>query len=281
MLAANAPAAGLPAGATIMVLTQDGWELHAAVEGRLRQIATATEARAPIMHVAAGVLAYVGADAALHEIDLSSMTDTVLLRPDAGTTFAQPAYDSAADGLYLVAFKDGSSADTDIVYFDRRRRAQRPVVRQRSSQFEPHPTVDGRLLYSSVACTIGCGKIIQEIWRIDPNSENADQLTLLNSISRQAVADDTGFYFSSNSAGHFHIWRQEFAADRAVQLTSGLVTDVSPALDGKRRLYLIRHSPQGSRVMVLSDDGEPRAVSLPENFRDLRDLRIDPFAAKR
>lgn len=266
-----------------MLLQDEQWKLYAVEEGGLQWIKTPTEARTPALHFSSRLIVYIGADGAVHEIDRTKQTETVVLQPDIEQSYAQPAYDRNARGIFLVALKDGNSADTDIVYFDREKRNLKTVVRQRSSQFEPYPvsqTVpnlpDNALLYSSVHCTIGCGKIIQEIWVIDTVSSEARQLTLMDSIARQPIVSAGELYFSANKHGHFHIWRQDQAGN-AVARTTGLVTDINPVADQQGNVFFIRHTPDGTSIRRMGKTGPDMELDLGVDYEGLRDLRIDPF----
>jgi Tol biopolymer transport system component len=149
---------------------------------------------------------------------------------------------------------------------------KKPVVTQRSAQFEPYFHAPRTLYYSNVHCTIGCGKIIQEIWRKDLISGEAEQITLLNAIARQPVISGQWLYFSSNKAGNFHIWRMSLETGRYERLTEGRVTDINPALDRQSNLYFIRHTPTGTALMQRRTDGTLQ--TLPKTLENFRDLEI-------
>ena len=107
-------------------------------------------------------------------------------------------------------------------------------------------------------------------------SGEAEQLTLLNSISKQPfiLAKDEWLYFTSNKSGNYHIWRYNLKNKKYEELTEGNVTDSNPVLDKKKNLYFIRRSPQAVQLMRRSPKGELTVMKLPEGVTDLRDLRM-------
>lgn len=267
----------LPPGLAFTGLAAGRWQVYYAAEhGALKAIPTATEPRTPALNLAAGRLAYVSAEGSLREITLADEHDTVVLQADAKRTFTQPAYDIPGNRLFVVELHEGASVETDILALAPDRQSTKPVVIQRSAQFEPFH--DGRynLYYSNVHCTLGCGKIIQEIWRFNTVTGEADQLTLTNHIARQPVAsaDGKSLYFSSDRAGHFHIWRLNLATGQAEPLTRGLVTDTDPAVGKDGAVYFVRRSPGRTELMRWSASGAPRPVALPKAIEDIRDLEI-------
>jgi Tol biopolymer transport system component len=161
---------------------------------------------------------------------------------------------------------------------DETRHQSKAVVTQPLAQFEPRFQASNALYYASVSCNHGCGRIIQEIGRMDLSSGEADQLTLVNAIARQPVpaSADPWLYFASNQAGNFHLWRLNLASDHYEPLTSGRVTDSNPAFDREQRLYFLRHTPTGVQLLRRENEGALHAMTLPEPFEDLRVLEINP-----
>ena len=266
-----------PAGMAFVGLQDGAWRLFVVrADGAPKAVATQPEPRTPALSRDGQRVAYVSASGELREVDLRSGADAVLLRPDAEAAYTQPAYGPSADALYVVVLKRGSSVDTDIATVDRQAGRARPVVTQRSAQFEPHVSADGRvLLYGHVACTLECGKIIQEVWARDLLTGEAEQLTLLNGISRQAShAPDGAVVFSSNGAGPYNIWRLPRRGARPEQLTEGTVTDETPVADAAGNVFFVRRQREGSALMRRAPDGRLTQVSLPRNVTDIKDLRF-------
>ncbi len=263
-----------PQGLSFVGFSADRWQLYVVQPNTLEPkiVETVLEPRTPTYAVQTGKIAYLGADGTLRERLLESGKERILLKPDIQHTFTQLAYDTAGKRLFVVALKEGASVDTDILVIDKEK--QNAVVTQRSAQFEPYFHAPRTLYYSNVLCTIGCGKIIQEIWRKDLVSDEAEQITLLNAIARQPVISRSGrwLYFSSNKAGNFHIWRMSLETERYERLTEGRVTDINPALDRQGNLYFIRHTPTGSALMQRRTDGSLQ--TLPKTLENFRDLEI-------
>lgn len=240
-------------------------------------VGTVSEPKTPTLALQAGRAAYIAADGGLHEVMLSDATDTLLLAPTKRDAYTQPAYTPDGESLFVVVLKQGASVDTDILAVKRDHvRQRRYVTTQRSAQFEPYLAGEDQLYYSSVHCTVGCGKIIQEIWRKHLVTGEAGQVTLLNAVSREPVvsADGVWLYFSSNAAGNYHIWRQSQTSGAYEQLTQGYVTDVTPALDAQGQLYFIRRSPEGVQLMRYRPGDAPLPLPLPGGMEDIRDLEI-------
>jgi hypothetical protein len=257
-------------------LEQGRWQLHivAPEASEPRIVRTAEEPRTPTYHPGKGKVAYIGADGSLCEITLKDATERVLLPPDPERIFTQPAYDAEGNRLFVVVLRNRKSLETDIVVLENGR--EKPVVTQRSAQFEPYLHATDLLYYANVLCTDGCGRVIQEIWRKHLVSGQAEQLTLMNAIAQQPVvsADGTWLVFSSDKAGNFHLWRMELATGRVERLTAGRVTDINPAIDANGQVWFIRRSREGAGLMRLGADGTPRPLPLPAAIEDVRDLEI-------
>ena len=277
-----------PQGMTFMGLVDDQWHTYAVLNaGKPPEvIALNTEARAPVLSMDQPTLYYMDDAAQVSAYDIQNKQSRVLLKPSSDASYTQIALDNLADNLYVVQLKQGNSVDTDILWLNTETGATQPVIIQRSAQFEPHLSGDW-LYYGNVHCVLGCGKIIQEIWRYHRASGQAEQLTLLNQISRQPVADadNQWFYFSSNAAGHYHIYRQSLSSvispakshdKKAEALTEGVVTDSSPALFGQS-LYFIRQQAQPSpaaKLMCRNAQGELHTMPQDKEISGLRDLTI-------
>ena len=260
-------------------LKNSNWQLHTSKEReKFDKIKTHSEPRTPTLHQTTGEITYIASDGSLRQQNIGSeaQDSEILLEANAQKAYTQPAYDPSGKKLYVVALKEGASVDTDILQVDLSSKKVKPVVTQRSAQFEPMLPDDDTLIYSNVICTVGCGKIIQEIWIMNLVSGEARQLTLLNSISRQAFLSPKGdwLYFSSNKQGNFHIWRFHMETNQYEQLTQGQVTDINPVVDQAGNLYFIRRSPEGIALKQLDAQGELRTLPVPEGVTDLRDLGL-------
>jgi hypothetical protein len=266
-----------PVGMSLVGLKAGSWQVFVVPEEshELTPVPTELEARTKGFDLASEKLAYIGADGSLREQHIAEDTGRVLLKASAEGAYTQPTYSAGGDQLYVVLLKQGASVDTDILTLSAASRSPASLVIQRSAQFEP--VVHGNMLfYSNVLCTVGCGKIIQEIWRMNLGSGEAEQITLQNSIARQPAvsADGQWLYFSSNRDGYFHIWRINLSDGKYERLTGGVVTDVSPAVDDAGNLYFIRRSPEDVQLMKRNASGALQSLALPAGVVDLRDLEI-------
>jgi hypothetical protein len=269
-----------PQGLVFVGLTDSGWQTYTVTRAghKPTKIELNSEARTPVYASVINALVYVDEEGQVNLYSLKEQKAEVLLSPSKEAAYAQPEFDNENNALYVVKLKQGKSVDTDIVRLDLNTGKTKPMVIQRSAQFEPQ-LAHGWLYYSNVHCVVGCGKIIQEIWRYHTISGIAEQVTMLNNISRQPAVDEQNgwLYFSSNAAGNFHIYRLSFEKkNRSLEkLTKGAVTDLSPAFD-KNRLYFIRHDAQGARMMCRNNiDGETVIMELPSGVTDIRDLEIN------
>lgn len=269
-----------PQGLVFVGLTDAGWQTYAVIKtGRKpKKIDLDAEARTPIYTSGRESMIYIDEAGQVNEFSLKPRKAKTLLSPSNEAAYAQPEFDEKNNAVYVVKLKQGKSVDTDIIRVDLNTGKTKPLVIQRSAQFEPRLAQDW-LYYSNVHCVVGCGKIIQEVWRYHTVSGIAEQVTLLNTISRQPTVDEQGqwLYFSSNAAGNYHIYRQTLADDKnqsLEKLTEGAVTDMSPAID-QNRLYFIRHDAQGVHLMCRDNaNGEFYRMALPKGVKDIRDLEI-------
>lgn len=275
-------AASLPKG-TSFIGFQDGmWNVYLVMDENSspQMVTTVSEPRAATFSFKKNAVAYVAADGKIREVSLNNNDDRVLLEPDRKRAFAQPSYNADGSKLLLVDMKDGTSADTEIALFDRASTGgAKQVTTQPASQFEPHFCSEQSMVYSSVSCVLGCGKIIQEIWRKNITAETAEQITLMNAIARQPVPSPDGrwVYFSSNKAGNYHIWRVPFSGGNPEQVTKGNVTDVNPAVGHDNRVCFIRVLSTGSNMVCRLPGGDEDFVDLPTGIQNIRNLEISSW----
>ncbi len=269
-----------PEGMSFVGLEHGHWQLFVVLPGSVRpqRIDTVSEPRTPAYHAPTARVAYIDASGNLREKRLSSSDDRVLLAADRKQSFTQPAFSRDGKRLFAVRFAQGISADADIVMVEDGGRV-RALVTQPGAQLEPFSS-ERHLFYSNTLCVVGCGRILQELWRLDLISGEAVQLTLMNSIAREpaATADGDFVYFVSDRDGHYHIWRIQNVAGggEPERLTNGTVTDTSPALSRSGDLYFIRRSPRGTSLMQHLTDGTEIELVPPPGITDLRDLEISP-----
>jgi len=267
-----------PKGMAFVGLTGQGWQTYVVTKNGQspNPLPIETEVRTPVVSSENNTVFYIDDAAQVSQFSLSDNKTTVLLSPSAEASYAQPEIDENNKVLYVVQLKQGKSVDTDILRLDLEKNTTEPLITQRSAQFEPKLSAPW-LYYSNVHCVLGCGKIIQEIWRYHIISGSAEQITLLNVISRQPTVDNNNqwLYFSSNAKGNYHICRQSLALKNTqpTQLTTGAVTDMSPVL-ADDKLYFIRQKVQSVKLMCLTQEGELHKLPLPKGVTQIRDLEI-------
>jgi dipeptidyl aminopeptidase/acylaminoacyl peptidase len=268
-----------PFGTTFIALTEGEWRLYVVTDRSLgpEYVSTEVEPRSTEYSAINEVIAYFGSDGSMREVDLITGKERVLAKPDDNISYTQPEYGQKGEDLFVVELINGNSQDTDLGVISKDGNHYRKVVSQRSAQFEPFFKSPNTLYYSNVHCALGCSQIIQEIWRINILTKEAEQLTLLNAMSRQPKLshDQKWIYFSSNKAGNYHIWRMNLETKEYQQLTEGNVTDVDPSLDSDGHLYFIRRSPTGTKVLQLSSKGKILEMGLPDLVSDVRDMEIN------
>ena len=267
-----------PKGMVFVGLTDQGWQTYAVTKqgNPPKPLGIEKEVRTPVLSTENNAVFYIDDAAQLSEFSLKDKKVTALLSSSVESSYAQPEFDKKNNALYVVQLKQGKSVDTDILKLDLANNSTTPLIIQRSAQFEPKLSAPW-LYYSNVHCVLGCGNIIQEIWRYHTISGIAEQVTLLNTISRQPTVDKDNqwVYFSGNAAGSYHIYRQSLMKSHMPpeRLTEGAVSDMSPAVTNNK-LYFIRQQAQKIALMCRSSDGELHQLPLPKGITQLRDLEI-------
>jgi len=270
---ASATNGDLPVGASFVGLVKDEWRLFVVEAGGPRSIPTVGEPRTPAYSARLQRVAYISAAGELREIDLKTAVDAALLRPTAKVAYTQPVYRPQTDEIYVVALRDGSSVETDIVQVDRAAKQTITVLHQRSAQFEPAFSADGdQLIYSNVACASECPKVLQEIWTMDVVGGTAEQRTLLNAISRQPVSASNGVIFISNARGSYALWRS-VGTGNAEPLMQSVGLAESPIVTNANAILFIKRTPQGASIVALSEGGAMKSIVLMADIKDVRDLR--------
>jgi hypothetical protein len=268
-------------------LKEDEWVLfykNVDLDKGYQSFKTTSEPRELYFSVTEGVIYYFDNEGRLCKIILDKdPKETVLFTPLKNDSYAQLFWHKAENTLYMVKMPHGKSSEADIVGWNNG--VITHVVRQISSQFEPYIYNSHWLYYGHVHCSLDCGHIIQEVWRKNLVSGEAEQVTLLGQISRQAIVDGKGkwVYFSSNKKGSYHIWRQVVStvsgqnySPMAEQISQGDVTDTDPAISSSGELFFIRHSQGKALLMHRAEDAVAESVMLPEGVSEIRNLRINP-----
>lgn len=265
-----------PAGAHFLGLVEQQWHWFVARNSQvgLQRISLDDEPRSPTLTPDLSRVAFIDTGGNVAETDLTTGQRQTVLSPSGKAAYAQPEYSTDGRALYLVELKQGISVDTDILKLSYASGELVPEVTQQSAQFEP--TVAGDwLYYGSVHCVLGCGRIIQEIWRRHRVSGVAEQVTLLNAISRQPVVDlNRTMYFSSNVTGSYRIYQQRAGSLVAEPLNQEPGIQESPALDANGNIWFVQRTAAGSNIVCQSADGEIKTMPLPAGVSAVRDLEI-------
>ena len=270
-----AQAASLPDNTVFAGLEGAEWKVYRSVEQKASALPAIVNPRNITFDPQQQHITFVASDASLqtYTVDTKEISSTV---DDPENRYTQPKYSADGQRLFSVMLKRGQSRSTEIVEFIDGEPLPRKVVVKRTAQFDPYMFDNRYLYYTTATCVDGCGKMIWELWRKDMFTGVQEQLTLFNAVSRQPILKERGtIYFSSNRAGHYHIWRMKAeVGGKAEQLTSGEVHDSDPAFDEAGNLYFIRRTPEGVALMVRYEDGRLDRVDLPESIEDIRNLEI-------
>lgn len=148
----------LPNGMLITALSGDNWQLYLS-DGKCNwtQVKTESEPRTPTLSISTNSVAYVDTSGHVREINLDSQEDNIIIEKTGLDAYTQLSYDSSGN-LYAVLLKEGNSVDSDIILWNRNSRKTTTVLSQRSAQFEPFPSKDGKVYYGNVSCTVQCKK---------------------------------------------------------------------------------------------------------------------------
>lgn len=200
--------------------------------------------------------------------------EQTLFRSNKSYSLTQPAIDNTGERLYMVALKDGASLDTDILQGNFKTGKLNDAVIQRSAQFEPF-LAGQDIYYSTVTCVPpACHRIIEDIWRMNPVSRVAEQLTRTNAISREPVVDSESgqLFFISDKTGRFRL--HTLVDGDSVALTHGDAIDSSPAIaDSGDVLFIQRKHGTADGIGQWSKTSQKiQQIEPPKGVVKLRDL---------
>jgi tricorn protease-like protein len=215
-------------------------------------------------------IVYIASDDTLRIIEDDN--ETIILKRGRDS-YIQPKFSVDGKKVYVVKLIDGTSRESDIIEINLKTLKIKDVVNQRSTQLEPYIRDNKNLYYTNVICTIGCGKIISEIWHKNIISGMAEGITLTNAISQQPYIDENeeNLYFSSDIDGNFHIWRYTFKSKKYRKLTNGDITDSFP-VSIEDKLYFIRQIGNEYKLIV-KENNFTKEIELPKEIIKIRYLR--------
>ena len=221
---------------------------------------------------ATGNLVYIASDKNVHII--IDNNESILLK-SGKNAYTEPSFMDNSKKIMLVELIDGNSKKTKIITIDLKHKKIKTLHSQYSTALEPYGNNSKDLYYANVSCVEGCNKIIQEIWHKDLVDKEANQLTLLNTLSHQPRSnkDNSMVYFSSNKKGNYHIWAYNTRTYVSTQLTFGEVTDGFPS-PVEAGVYFLRRIKNHVALMYLSKKGDISEVQLKQTYIKIRNLKV-------
>ena len=257
---------------SFIALDDDSWHIVVCKDSEhCHTIQTKQEPRTYDYDFENGNVVYIGSDKNVHLI--VDNNESILLKSGANA-YTEPSFIEKGQKIMLVELIDGNSKKTKLITIRIKDKKQKTLHSQYSTALEPYTNNNTDLYYANVSCVEGCNKIIQEIWHKNLLNQEANQLTLLNTLSHQPRSDKDNHlvYFSSNKNGNYHIWKYNIYKQSSKQLTFGEVTDgfPSPSHDG---LYFLRRIENHTTLMHLSQKGETIQVPLKQTYTKIRNLK--------
>lgn len=258
---------------SFIALNDDSWHVVVCDEtSTCHTFQTEQEPRTYDYDFTTGNLVYIGSDKNVHLI--VDNNESIFFKSDKNA-YTEPSFINEGKNIMLVELINGNSKKTKIITMNLKHKNIKTLHSQYSTALEPYTNNSTDLYYANVSCVEGCNKIIQEIWHKDLLDTQANQLTLLNTLSHQprASKDNHMVYFSSYKNGNYHIWVYNTHDHSSKQLTFGEVTDgfPSPSTQG---LYFLRRIKNHVTLMHLSNDGNLTKVPLSENYIKIRNLKV-------
>lgn len=257
---------------SFIALDKGEWKIVVCENNKCQTIQTEQEARTYDYNFDNRDVVYIASDKSVRLISNQKETKILESKTDA---YTEPVFINDGKNIMLVKLINGNSTNTKIISMDLEGKAHKTLVFQHSTALEPYAKDAQSIYYANVSCVEGCGKIIQEIWHKDIVSQEAKQLTLLNTLSHQPSVDSKKefVYFSSNNKGSYHIWRISLKDGLVKQLTDGDVTDGFPIPHDKGILFLRRTSNQ-VKLMHLDNKGNLVKLNLPKMYQKIRNLKV-------
>jgi len=275
-----------PAGMSFVGLTEKGWQLYIVKPGSTvpEPVVLNAEPRTPAYSPSLSLIAYISSQGDIVQHDLTTGKATTLLKKRENLAYTQPLYSPERNTLIVVELQQARSKRTKIIEINLQTGDVTILSHQRSAQFDP-VVVGQNLYYTNVQCIENCaGRYVHEIWVKNLTSNDARQLTLLNTLTHQPAISHNGkvLYVSSEKNAGKRIWRCVLDHSPPIPCTSissNAVADTSPAVAKNGVLYFIRLQADGSQVILKAgskgqDDNESKILPLPEKITEVRDMQI-------
>ncbi len=253
-------------------LERGSWILNVCESGQCRAIETEQEPRTYDYDFESNRTIYIASDKSVRLIFDGVEKKILESRTD---SYTDPLF-MDDESVILVELINGNSTNTKIISIDFKGKERKTLHYQHSTALNPYCNDQKNLYYANVSCVEGCGKIIQEIWSKNLRSKEAQQLTMLNTISHQPSVDKKGhfLYFSAYTKGNYHIWKLSLREKVLEQITKGDVTDAFPA-PYKEGVFFLRREKKSVKIMHLSHTGNLEEVTLPKAYKKIRNLKVE------
>lgn len=271
-----------PQGMSFVGLTDQGWRLYVVKDRKLGPVPVelTAEPRTPVYSPSLNLVVYISPTGDVIQRDMKTGNESVAIHHQSGNAYTQPFLSPQRKSLILVKMIHAKSRQTQIVEYGLTNNTTKIVSHQRSAQFEPFVN-NSTLYYTNVQCVENCaGRYIHEIWKKDLISQDAQQLTLQNTLTHQPVVstDERFVFVTSEKAGGRRIWKCTLETAPPLKckpIETTAVADTSPALDRQSQLYFIRLQSDGKQQIIrYIPDGQALELPLPGGVTEIRDLEI-------
>ena len=260
-----------PASKLAFVANLDGnWDLFIANDdgtGLERLTQTPYDEQSPCLSLDGREIAYASSDGYLRIMDLESRAVETLPKADTTTIESQPCFAPTQDKMVYVVFSGEGMDDSDLGIHDRKDDVSRLFFSQVSVQLFPAWSPDGReIAYANVHCSLGCGRIIDELWVVDSNARLARQILLTNSHCLRPSWSPAGdrIAFSSDMAGNFDIYVFDLTTDSLSQVTTHPAGDTNPSWSRNRGRIAFNSTRSGmAEIWITTPVGDSPKVFRP------------------
>ncbi len=189
-------------------------------------------------------IVYATSDGQLNIIDVETKKHHSLANESKGVHNTTPTFSPDGRSIAFVQFIPGGREDTDIEIFNIESKESRRLLDQHGPQFWPAWSPDGkRIVYANTHCSVDCGRILQELWIVDPSGGFSRQIMMTNTLCQQPdwSPDGKRIAFATDKNGNFDIWILSLEDWKLEQVTHDTNLDASPAW-----------SPEGDKLAFIS-----------------------------
>ena len=187
----------------------------------------------PSWSAARNEIIYAASDGQLRIINVKTRTKTLTAPTPLKTPQISPSFSPDGKKITFAQFRlPEEGDDTDLMTYDLETRGIKRLIDQYAIQMWPVWSPDGsRIVYANMHCSGECGRLIQELWIMNPHDQWSRQLLLTHSFCQQPVWSPDGFKiaFSSDKRGNYDIWITDLRNLRLTQVTTHEGLDVKPA----------------------------------------------------